>query len=359
MQILIYGARSLALGACKALQLLYPAYHIRGFLVTSMTGNRTALAGLPVWEIRDFTENVCAAGREDYHVLVATPEDLHANIVDTLIAYGYTQYTCLDSVKESKLMERYFKRQGRFLSIHDLKLGGDGAELCVYMAQFCKDRSLKNSVTFPAWTHPLQVGAALTKMRIAADTDDTGANISAKNVNYCELTALYWMWKNKLEPIQGDAEYYGLYHYRRVLDVAEEDLYRLKANDVDVVLPFPTLHEPDALEHHGRYIPESDWNAMLKALAELHPGYARALPDIFARPYLYNYNLILAKRKALADYCAWLFPILERTEALNDPKGWQRADRYIGYLGENLMTLYFMFHQKDLNIYHTGRLMLT
>ncbi len=359
MQFLIYGARSLALGACETLRLLYPACYIKGFLVTSMAGNQGVLAGLPVWELRDFTENICATDKDDYHVLVATPEDLHSSIVDALTAYGYTRYTCLDSVKEAKLMERYFKQRGNFLTIHDLKPGGEKAGLCVYMARFCKDRGLKKPFVPPAWIHPLQVGAALTEVRIAADTDDTGENISAKNVNYCELTALYWMWKNKLALARQGAEYYGLYHYRRILDITEEDLYRLKANDVDAVLPFPTLHEPDCLEHHSRYIQETDWSAVLEALAELHPGYAQALPEIFARPYLYNYNLILAKKQVLADYCAWLFPILERTEALSRPRGWQRADRYIGYLGENLMTLYFMFHRKDLKIYHTGRLMLT
>ena len=80
---------------------------------------------------------------------------------------------------------------------------------------------------------------------------------------------------------------------------------------------------------------------------------------IFAQDYLYNYNIILAKRQVLADYCAWLFPILERTEELSSPKGWERSDRYMGYLGENLLTLYFLFHRNDLNIYHSGRLMLT
>lgn len=39
--------------------------------------------------------------------------------------------------------------------------------------------------------------------------DNTGDNISAKNPNYCELTALYWVWKNL------DCEYIGLCHYRR------------------------------------------------------------------------------------------------------------------------------------------------
>ena len=98
---------------------------------------------------------------------------------------------------------------------------------------------------------------------------------------------------------------------------------------------------------------------MQQALAQLQPDYAAAFSRIMSQPYFYNYNLIVAKRQVLADYCAWLFPILEQTEQLSTPKGWERQDRYIGYLGENLMTLYFLYHRKDLRIYHTGRLMLT
>ncbi|MCI8889418.1 MAG: DUF4422 domain-containing protein [Hungatella sp.] len=42
--------------------------------------------------------------------------------------------------------------------------------------------------------------------------------------------------------------------------------------------------------------------------------------------------MFIAKEGIFRDYCDWLFPILRRTEELSSPKGWERADRYIGYL---------------------------
>ena len=68
--------------------------------------------------------------------------------------------------------------------------------------------------------------------------------------------------------------------------------------------------------------------------------------------------MLIAKKKIFQDFCNWMFPILARTEELSEPKGWQRSDRYIGYLGENLTALYFLYHRNDFNITHTGRLML-
>lgn len=230
----------------------------------------------------------------------------------------------------------------------------------VYMAKFHRDEQLQHTACLPEWLTPVQAGAALTEERVAQVLDNTGKNISHKNPNYCELTVLYWMWKNALSSdICTDILYYGLFHYRRWLDIREGDISRMTDQDVDAVLPYPTIHEPDIREHHARYIKKSDWDAALRALEELEPAYYAAYDAVFSQEYLYNYNIIIAKKKLINEYCNWLFPILERIEDLSDPEGSGRADRYIGYIGENLLTLYFTYHKNDLNIAHTGRIMLT
>ncbi len=112
-------------------------------------------------------------------------------------------------------------------------------------------------------------------------------------------------------------------------------------------------------EYHCRVLAEHLLKRyVLQVLKELAPEYYPAYNRIFSQQYLYNYNILVAKAEVLEKYCAWLFPILERVETLSVPKGNERADRYIGYIGENLLTLYFTFHKKDLNIACTGRMML-
>lgn len=364
--LVIYGAKSIALGVYQAIKELYPEYPVCCFLVSSLQNNPSALAGLPVRELKRFSKEFTQKDRDNVHILIATPEDIHMEIAASLNQYGFHYYTCIDSHKEAGLMERYFTKKQIFPSIHTLKSGAETVRLQVFMAMFYKDRALQNEYKKGDWICPLQVGAELTEKRVTELTDNTGDNISRKNVNYCELTALYWVWKNLLvNPLSDNkrndltVEYFGLFHYRRILDTTGEDLYSFKENDIDVILPYPTIHEPDISEHHARYVKEEDWQAMLQALTELQPEYAKKYTEIFAQPYFYNYNMIIAKKEVLADYCAWLFPILERTEELSVPKGSERADRYIGYLGESLMTLYFLYNQMNLKIYHTGRLMLT
>lgn len=359
---MIYGAKSIALGVCLAMREVHPFDEVVGFVVSSLDNNPSELAGLPV-RVLD------ASVDKETHILIATPENMQAEIALYLEKNGFYYYTCMDSLKVASLMEEYYVKTGRYQTLHkylenDEIVAQDEAEkeanIQVYMAKFYKDRELKNSYQKPEWVVPLQVGAALTEERVAQLCDDTGENISEKNVNYSELTALYWMWKNRCQNTEfvESVDYIGLFHYRRILDITKEEMKQLCTKQVDVILPFPMISEPDITEHHARYIKEEDWEAMLQALEELQPEYAKAYADIFSGNCMYNYNIMIARSTVLAEYCAWLFPILKRTEELSNPKGWERSDRYIGYLGENLATLYFMYHRKDLKIVHTGCFML-
>lgn len=348
IDIYIFGAKSLALGACVAIEHLYPQYHICGFVVSSLIGNPESLHGLPVIELTTLED-------KEIPIFIATPEDVQPKIVEYLEEKGFHNYKCMDSQAEADLMGGYYRSIHKFPG---LAMCGGMENMHGYMAKFYRDKALTGKYVIPSWIQPLQVGAALTEERVALKTDDQGENISGKNVNYCELTALYWIWKNEMGKDSNKDSYYGLFHYRRLLDIKENDLLHLKENAIDVVLPYPTICEPDISEHHERYVKPQDWEAMLRSVEELQPEYYSAFPEIFGQKYMYNYNIIFAKKAVLIDYCKWLFPILERTEELSVPRGIERADRYIGYLGENLLTLYFMYNKDRLNIRHTGKIML-
>lgn len=353
---MIYGAKSLALGACKALQKLHPEKKIGGFLVSSLKDNPTVLNGLPVMEIAEYAQGLSAAEKAETTIWIGTPEDVHSVIVDTIKGYGFENIICMDSHMEADLMEQYFTELNSFPSVHSLCADEKIPYAKVYMIKFFKDVALSKNAVIPDWVQQIQVGADLTDIRVAEQLDNEGENISAKNRNYCETTAFYWLWKNKLNK-PDDTDYYGFYHYRRVLDISDEDLKRMKANDVDVVVQFPTLHEPDIKEHHTRYVREEDWQVMLEVMGELFPEYRKAYDTIFAQEYFYNYNLIIAKPGVLKAYCEWLFAILEATEQRSTAKGSERSDRYLAYMSESLFTLYFFYNRDKLKIYHTGRFM--
>lgn len=43
---------------------------------------------------------------------------------------------------------------------------------------------------------PIQVGDGEDLFAFNGVRDNAGDNIAEKNANYCELTAIYWIWKN-------------------------------------------------------------------------------------------------------------------------------------------------------------------
>lgn len=353
MQYLVYGAQGMALAAYRAIHLLFPEKIFLGFLVTQQGNNAKVLANYPVLTLHEFAEQQTHAACENIEIYIATPEDIIKEIQDSLEQNGFLKYHALDSLAWADLMERYFERTQKFLTLHSLPCGESKAELSVFMAKFYKDKPLQTKYDRPDWMREVQAGAALTKERVAELTDNLGDSISEQNKNYSELTVLYWMWKNCILKEKNCHKYYGLSHYRRILNVSERDMMRLTENEVDVVLPYPMPYDPNIHEHHKRYLSECDWEMVCRAVEELQPMYAKEMTHIFEQDYLYNYNIFIATAEATNAYCEWLFPLLKRIDELCNSEG-IRADRYIGYVAESLNTLYHFYHQKDLKIVHTG-----
>ena len=352
MDIIIFGAQGYALSVYEALNILYPQRNIRCFLVSEKEKNATMLRHLPVKEINTLSLEMTQEEKRHVEILIATPENTQQEIEELLENHGFYYYQRLNYIRWAEMMKLFHTKIGRFLPLQALPVGCNAPFIRIFMARSHKDRPLAHPPALPEYILPLQAGSGNTTERIADLLDNTGEHISYKNGNYSELTGLYWVWKNKLMA-DGVRQYYGFCQYRRSFDFTADDLLRLIDNDVDVVLPYPLPYDPDINAHHERYLKPSDWAAMLQALKELQPEYADIFSATLKQRYLYNYNVILAKKEVLREYCEWLFPILEKTEELSVPKGRERSDRYIGYMAETLETLYFMKHTDSLNIVHT------
>ena len=387
METYIFGAKATAAGLYKALSVLEPETVIRAFLVSKPEENVPEIWGCPVRGLDAVADELSEDEKSVTPVYVAVPELVHDSVREVLESYGFRNLILLDSRMEADLMGRYCEAVGRFRSVHSLKtmpesrgddvgkIGLEVPKITVYAASFYKDKPLTNPPVFPDYVKKLYLGcegavqAGIDISQLAGEgqdgtgasggiffCDNTGDNISGKNPNRCEMTAHYWVWKNRLDT---DDEYVGICHYRRMLDLSEEDLRKIQANDVDVVLPYPMLHYPSARIQHTWYVPEKDWELMRRVVAELYPAYGERFEEIFDAPEFYNYNMLLAKKSVFAEYCDWLYPILDRIEELSEPRGCDRHDRYTAYMSESLETLYFMANLNRLKIYHTGRLLYT
>lgn len=355
MKLIIYGAQAIALGTYRAIKELFTEQNIECFLVTEKGNNPSVLSGIPVYTLSGFASKLFREEKEKIEVLIATPEPVMEAIEKSLDEVGLYYHVRMDSMRWAKLQELAFVRFGKFMPLAAYPVGFHRAEIQVYKAKFFKDKALNSKFENPNYMRDLQVGTVRTDIRVADLLDCEDDNISEKNANYSELTGLYWIWKNQIlldEDYQN--KYYGLAHYRRIFDLSEDDLLRIKDNDIDVILPYFMPYEPNIEEHHKRYLSEDEWNAVLQALEELDPDNVEGFKEILKQEYMYNYNIIISKGKVLADYCSWLFPILFRVEEICNSDGCKEPNRYIGYVGETLETLYFMYNKDKFRIAHAG-----
>ncbi|NBH36777.1 DUF4422 domain-containing protein, partial [Clostridiaceae bacterium] len=221
--------------------------------------------------------------------------------------------------------------------------------VCIYTAKCHVDRELKEDLRRYSWEIPIQVGAALTGERICEVRDNTGDHISEKNREYCELTALYWIWKNT------SSQYAGLCHYRRHFELNEDLLDQLCKSKVDVAVTVPILNFPSVKEVYRQDHVKQDWEIMMEAIGILQPKYQKAAEEVEKGIYYYGYNMFFARKEIVDDYCSWLFPILAYCEGHCEKKEDPYQNRYIGFLAERLLTIYLKGHEGEYKVVHVRK----
>ena len=193
---------------------------------------------------------------------------------------------------------------------------------------------------------PVHAGAE-GKESIGFQPDNTGENISSRNSHYCELTALYWAWKNL------NADYIGLAHYRRHFSsgrlfagkkqkvITGTQLER-KLKETDVLLPKPrnywieTTYSQYAHAHHA-----IDLDTTREILREKYPEYLSAWDSSMKKTGGHRFNMFVMKRELLCDYCAWLFDVLFELEKRLDISSYNRNDsRVFGFVSERLLDVW-------------------
>ena len=214
----------------------------------------------------------------------------------------------------------------------------------VYVTRSIKDKALSTKYDLRNWEKEIYGGAALDNINVEGIKDDNGLNISEKNRKYCELTAMYWAWKNT------SSEYVGLSHYRRRFDFTDNEISVISNGYVDAVVTTPVINVPSVEYMYGKNHDLNDWSTMKKVVENIASEYTSALDTVEKSNYYIPYNMFIMKRSVFNCYCSWLFPILEECERIIGDKEDVYQNRYIGFLAERLMTVYFYYHRNDYNI---------
>ena len=210
--------------------------------------------------------------------------------------------------------------------------------------------------------------------------DDTGDNISEKRNSFCELTVLYWAWKNV------KADYYGLCHYRRYISFADQS-YRpsddksgfLVVNELtetsekkyellneekirEEICKYDILTTPPEdihfswdgyhknmyalCEHRIRDFDMNGVNKFINIVKEKYPEYAQDVDRYFNGHYAKYYNCFILKKNLFNEFCKMLFDVLFELEKHLDTQNynlWQT--RMPGFMAENLFGIFYLHHK--------------
>tara|TARA_Y100001968_G_C19356944_1_gene717697 strand:- start:88 stop:840 length:753 start_codon:yes stop_codon:yes gene_type:complete len=232
---------------------------------------------------------------------------------------------------------------------------------------------------FPAiyscdWLSPIGVSGYIPQNKL---TDNEGENISNKNKYYCELTTIYYAWKNCKN------NYIGFYHYRRYLsfkklsyshieisdnklieqyiklDLIDSDQklcldYLLNVYDVIVPKNLPSL--PNIEEQYCRYHNSAVWFKFIDVLKNYYKINEDSVRYFKENKRNFYWNMFVMKRKYFDLYCTDLFNIIDKVydelgHVSNNDKRRYNENRYPGYLAERFLGYWLQLN--DINYFET------
>jgi hypothetical protein len=192
---------------------------------------------------------------------------------------------------------------------------------------------------------PLQVGAEGRALDLGYEKDNSGDNISNLNAFFCELTALYWAWKNI------DTDYIGLAHYRRHFSMKRksEFAYVLSYDElkpylgkIKVFVPNKRRYYIESLYSHYKHTHYSNQlDETRKIIEEKYPEYIKSYDSVIKHTYGYMFNMMILEKELLNDYCSWLFDILfELQKRINIPELSAFQGRFYGRISEIIFNVW-------------------
>lgn len=175
--------------------------------------------------------------------------------------------------------------------------------------------------------------------------DDTGDNISSLNPSFCELTGLYWAWKNI------NSDYIGLAHYRRHFSTKNKDGFEnvMTYNEIEpylgkikVFVPkkrryyIESLYSHYSHTHYAVHLDETK-----KIIKEMYPEYLNNYDKVLSKKSGYMFNMMILEKSLMNEYCTWLFNILfELQNRINMPELSSFQGRFYGRVSEIIFNVW-------------------
>lgn len=199
---------------------------------------------------------------------------------------------------------------------------------------------------------PLHVGAEgkvdenNRPLDLGYQKDNTGENISELNASYCELTGLYWAWKNL------DEDFIGLSHYRRhfcikkskrdfenVLSYKEIEPY---LDSIRAFVPQKRKYYIESLYSHYAHTHYAEHLDVVREIIQKdYPSYLKSFDKIVKQTSGYMFNMMIMQRDLLDDYCTWLFDILFKAgEKINVGNENAFQGRFYGRISEIIFNVW-------------------